>query len=53
MGGKADDRLVDNVANLPVYAQGNAGNDYLEAYNGDDYMDGGPGNDTLVGYSGN
>ena len=52
-GANGADRFINNIANLPVVAFGNGGNDYLEGYNGADYLDGGWGNDTLVGYGGN
>lgn len=52
VGGASADRLVNNVALLPVQAWGYGGNDYLEGYNGADYFVGGDGDDTLVGYGG-
>ena len=52
-GGAGNDRFVNNVPNLAVRAFGNAGDDYLEGYNGVDVLVGGDGHDTLVGYGGN
>jgi len=52
-GGNGDDRFVNYYRTLPVRAFGNAGNDYLEGYDGADYLDGGSGDDILKGYGGN
>jgi calpain family cysteine protease/hemolysin type calcium-binding protein len=52
-GGAGNDRFVNYVSNLAVRGFGNAGNDYLEGYNGADVFVGGDGNDELVGYGGN
>jgi hypothetical protein len=52
-GGAGDDRFVNFVQNLPIRGFGNAGNDYLEGYNGADELYGGSGNDTIKGYGGN
>lgn len=50
-GYSGDDRFVNDV-NVPSYADGGAGNDYLEGANAADRFFGGAGNDTLVGYGG-
>ncbi|MCG6155128.1 C2 family cysteine protease [Rubinisphaera margarita] len=52
-GGNGNDRFVNYYRTLPVRAFGNAGNDYLEGYDGADYLNGGSGNDTLKGFGGN
>jgi hypothetical protein len=52
-GGAGNDKFVNYIANLPIRAYGNGGNDYLEGYNGADTFVGGAGNDTLIGYGGN
>lgn len=52
-GGSGNDRVINNIATMPIRAYGFGGNDYLEGYNGNDLLDGGTGNDTLKGFGGN
>jgi Ca2+-binding RTX toxin-like protein len=52
-GHGGDDSFINNWNNVTTYAEGGAGNDYLEGYGKRDEFYGGSGSDTLKGYGGN
>src|SRR5262249_30121176 len=52
VGNGGNDRYVSDVSDIPSFARGNGGNDYLEGSAANDILWGGPRHDPLRGFGG-